>query len=85
VSRCDILGNLFLQQQISDQFLQPIEIILQLLQPLGLIGTQAAAFPLLAVAALFGRPRFSAGRKCTLALSLHHLDLSQLRDDLLRS
>jgi hypothetical protein len=61
VSRCDVLEYLFLQQQFSNQLLQPIVLALQLLQASGLVDVQAAVFLPIPVVALFRYPGFLAG------------------------
>jgi hypothetical protein len=57
----DIPQHLLLQRQIGDKLLQPPVLILELLQPLGLINVQTAVLLAPAVKRLFRRSNFFAG------------------------
>src|SRR4249919_1543305 len=79
----DISQHLLLQRQIGDKLLQPPVFILELLQALGLINVQTAVLLAPAIKRLLRRSNFFAGSSDVLTLTLQHLDLPQLGDNLL--
>ena len=85
VSLSNIVQNLFFKRQIGDQLLEPIVLLLQLLQLPGLLDVQTSVFLSVPVVALLSQTCFLAGRGKPLTVSLQHLNLPQLRYDLLSS
>ena len=79
----DIPQHLLLQRQIGDKLLQPPVLILELLQSLGLINVETAILLAPAIKRLLRRSNFFAGSSDVLTLTLQHLDLPQLGDNLL--
>src|SRR4051812_12863892 len=71
------------QRQIGDKLLQPPVLILELLQSLGLINVETAVLLAPAIKRLLRRSNFFAGSSDVLTLTLQHLDLPQLGDNLL--
>ena len=76
---------MFFKRQIGDQLLEPIVLLLQLLQLPGLLDVQTSVFLSVPVVALLGQTSFLTGCRNALALTLQHLNLPQLRYDLLSS
>jgi hypothetical protein len=85
VSLSNIVQNLILKRQVGDQLLQPNVLLLQLLQLPSLLDVQTSVFLSVPVVALLSQTCFLAGCGNALAVALQHLNLPQLRNDLLGS
>ena len=85
VSLRNILQDLLFERKIGHQLLEPTVLKLQLLELAGLLDVQTTVFPPVPVVALLGQTRILAGCGNALALTLQHLDLPQLGDNLLGS
>src|SRR5580658_1665120 len=83
VSPGDVPKDLLVQTELGHQPLQLAVLLLQLLQPLGLIRLQTAILLAPAVKGLFGDSGLSTGYRLRFSIRVGHLNLSQNVHDLL--